>query len=217
MQGEARQGKAACAMARAVRCGALQCSAVHGPRTTQPAARDCEQHATVSSAVLSSTIGDGRRHSGCLLQPTVGVLGGPCGSAHVPYPTLPYPTLPYHSVLTRTSGAVRAGGRGQAGRPAQRCPRRWAWARTSRSTRQCLSQKTRGTSARCAARTHVAGKAAARLPRHPCYRAGLRSVRANSTARHCGNTQRVVHAGRPQGIPDSACRRTQSGIDATGY
>ena len=26
--------------------------------------------------------------------------------------TRPYPTLPYHSVLTRTSGAVRAGGTG---------------------------------------------------------------------------------------------------------
>ncbi len=153
---EARQGKAACAMARAVRCGALQCSAVHGPRTTQPAARDCEQHATVSSAVLSSTIGDGRRHSGCLLQPTVGVLGGPCGSAQrVPYPTLPYPTLRYATLPQCTHAYERSGARRRTGtgRPAQRCPRRWAWARTSRSTRKCLSQKTLGTSARCAART----------------------------------------------------------------
>jgi hypothetical protein len=136
----------------------------------------------------------------------------------LPYPTLPYPTLPYPTLPQCTHAYERSGARRRDGdRPAQRCPRRWAWARTSRSTRQCLSQKTLGTSVRCAARTHVAGKAAARLPRHPCYRAGYvvcePTAPPGTVATYSASCTLAGH----RGIPDGACRRTQSGIGATRY
>ncbi len=128
------------------------------------------------------------------------------------YPTLPDPTLPQCTHAYERSGAQADGDR-------PTCPTvpeaMGLGSNVSKYSAMSFPKDSRNVCSVCCA--YVAGRAAARLPRHPCYRAGYVACEPTAPPGTAATYSASCTLAGHRGIRDSACSRTQSGIDPTRY